>query len=43
MEPGACLVSLFDGSVRTVSTSISGTTWFAAIWPNDGMVLGSDW
>jgi prepilin-type N-terminal cleavage/methylation domain-containing protein len=43
MDAGVCLVSLFDGSVRTVSTSIGGATWFAAIWPNDGMVLGSDW
>jgi prepilin-type N-terminal cleavage/methylation domain-containing protein len=40
---GICLVAMFDGSVRHVSTSISGTTWYAAIWPNDGMALGSDW
>ena len=29
-----------DGSVRTVSTSVSGTTWVRAIWPQDGFVLG---
>jgi prepilin-type N-terminal cleavage/methylation domain-containing protein len=37
-----CQVSMCDGSVRTVKTSISSTTWFAAIWPDDGQVLG-DW
>jgi hypothetical protein len=31
-----------DGSVRTVTTSISSTVWFAAIWPDDGQPLG-DW
>ena len=38
-----CLVGLCDGSVRAVSASISSTTWYSAIWPNDGQVLGSDW
>jgi len=38
-----CQVSMCDGSVRTVSPSVSSTTWYAAIWPNDGIVLGSDW
>jgi prepilin-type N-terminal cleavage/methylation domain-containing protein len=37
-----CQVSLCDGSVRSVKTSISSTVWFAAIWPDDGNVLG-DW
>jgi prepilin-type N-terminal cleavage/methylation domain-containing protein len=37
-----CQVSMCDGSVRTVPTSISSTVWFAAIWPDDGLVLG-DW
>src|SRR5262249_17036966 len=37
-----CQVSMCDGSVRTVPTSISSTVWFAAIWPDDGQVLG-DW
>jgi prepilin-type N-terminal cleavage/methylation domain-containing protein len=37
-----CQVSMCDGSVRTVPTSISSTVWFAAIWPDDGQVPG-DW
>jgi prepilin-type N-terminal cleavage/methylation domain-containing protein/prepilin-type processing-associated H-X9-DG protein len=36
-------VSLGDGSVRTLSSSISGTTWWAACTPNYGDLLGSDW
>src|SRR5262245_50250156 len=36
-----CQVSMCDGSVRTVPTSISSTVWFAAIWPDDGEVLGN--
>jgi prepilin-type N-terminal cleavage/methylation domain-containing protein len=39
---GGCQVSMCDGSVRSVKTSISSTVWFAAIWPDDGQVLG-DW
>jgi hypothetical protein len=38
-----CLTGLCDGSVRIVSPAISSTTWFSAIWPNDGIPLGSDW
>jgi prepilin-type N-terminal cleavage/methylation domain-containing protein len=34
-----CQVSMCDGSVRTVPTSISSTVWFAAIWPDDGLIL----
>ena len=34
---------LGDGSVRTVTTSVSGTTWRNACIPDDGNVLGSDW
>jgi prepilin-type N-terminal cleavage/methylation domain-containing protein len=37
------LVGLGDGSARTVSASISLTTWFQACDPKDGGVLGSDW
>jgi prepilin-type N-terminal cleavage/methylation domain-containing protein len=36
-------VGLGDGSVRFLSNGISGTTWWTAIVPNDGLVLGSDW
>jgi hypothetical protein len=37
------IVGLGDGSVRTVSPSISLTTWWSACVPDDGGVLGSDW
>ena len=37
-----CQISMCDGSVRNVTTSISTTVWFAAIWPDDGNALG-DW
>jgi prepilin-type N-terminal cleavage/methylation domain-containing protein len=42
-DAAGCLVGLADGSVRLVSPSISGTTWFAAMFPDDGLVLGNDW
>jgi prepilin-type N-terminal cleavage/methylation domain-containing protein len=40
--PAGCQVAMCDGSVRSVRTSISSTVWFAAIWPDDGQILG-DW
>jgi prepilin-type N-terminal cleavage/methylation domain-containing protein len=40
---GVINAGLGDGSVRTVSGGISGTTWFAACTPSGGEVLGSDW
>jgi prepilin-type N-terminal cleavage/methylation domain-containing protein len=43
MDAGGCLVSMFDGSVRTVGPGVGGSTWYAAIWPQDGGVLGPDW
>src|SRR5262249_2870277 len=43
MDAGGCLVSMMDGSVRNVSTSVSGPTWFQVIVPDDGQPLGSDW
>ncbi|VTS08487.1 DUF1559 family PulG-like putative transporter [Tuwongella immobilis] len=43
MDPSGCIVGLMDGSVRLVNSSISGTTWCTVIWPNDGLVVGSDW
>jgi prepilin-type N-terminal cleavage/methylation domain-containing protein len=43
MDAGGTLVGLADGSVRTVSTGISGTTWYAALFPSDGLILGPDW
>jgi prepilin-type N-terminal cleavage/methylation domain-containing protein len=42
-SPAGCQVVLGERHVRTVSTSISSTTWYAAIWPNDNIPLGSDW
>lgn len=36
------LVGMMDGSVRTVSTAISHTTWKAAMTPNGNEVLGND-
>jgi prepilin-type N-terminal cleavage/methylation domain-containing protein len=43
MSPGVVQVLLADGSVRGVSTSISGTTYLRALVPNDGLPLGPDW
>jgi prepilin-type N-terminal cleavage/methylation domain-containing protein len=40
---GGINVGLGDGSVRFVSGSISGGTWFAACTPASGDILGSDW
>jgi prepilin-type N-terminal cleavage/methylation domain-containing protein len=42
-HPGVMIAGLGDGSVRVVSTSISGTTWRNACIPDDGNPLGSDW
>jgi hypothetical protein len=36
-------VGLGDGSVRNVSANISGITWWSAVTPAGGEVLGSDW
>ena len=40
---GAMVVGLADGSVRTLSASMSSATWWNAVLPNDGNVLDSDW
>jgi len=40
---GGMLVGLADGSVRTLAPSLSGDTWWAAVTPSGGEVLGSDW
>jgi prepilin-type N-terminal cleavage/methylation domain-containing protein len=42
-HPGGIQVGLADGSVRTLSPSVSGTTWWHAVTPSGGEVLGSDW
>ena len=36
-------VGLLDGSVRMVSASISPSTWYAAMQPNDGRPLEPEW
>jgi prepilin-type N-terminal cleavage/methylation domain-containing protein len=40
---GGILVGLTDGSVRTLAPTMSGKTWWAAVTPSEGDVLGSDW
>lgn len=40
---GGMLVALADGSVRTLSGRISSTTYWGAVTPWAGEVLGSDW
>ena len=37
------VVAMGDGSVRMVSATISGLTWWQALTPNGGEALGSDW
>jgi Tfp pilus assembly protein PilE len=37
------LVGMLDGSARTVIDKVSHTTWKAALTPNGGEVLGTDW
>ena len=37
------LVGLADGSVRSLAPSMSGETWWIAVSPTEGKVLGSDW
>jgi len=43
MDAAGCVVGLMDGSVRTVSTSISGNVWVRTLWPNDGLVVDGAW
>jgi prepilin-type N-terminal cleavage/methylation domain-containing protein len=40
---GGIEVALADGSVRSVAPGVSGATWWAAITPAGGEVLGPDW
>jgi prepilin-type N-terminal cleavage/methylation domain-containing protein/prepilin-type processing-associated H-X9-DG protein len=40
---GGINVGLGDGSVRFVSQGISGSTWWFALTPAGGEVLGTDW
>jgi prepilin-type N-terminal cleavage/methylation domain-containing protein len=43
LSNGGIQVLLGDGSVRSVSTGVSASTWTGAITPDGGEVLGSDW
>jgi hypothetical protein len=40
---GGIQVGLADGSVRTLALGMTGATWWAAVTPSGGEVLGSDW
>ena len=40
---GGMNVGLADGSVRSLASSLSNTTWWLACTPTDGKTLGSDW
>jgi prepilin-type N-terminal cleavage/methylation domain-containing protein/prepilin-type processing-associated H-X9-DG protein len=40
---GTINVSMGDGSVRTVSSGVSSTTWWSAMTPQGGEVLGANW
>lgn len=42
-HPGGIAVGLADGSVRTLSPGVSGTTWWAAVTTAGDEVLGPDW
>jgi prepilin-type N-terminal cleavage/methylation domain-containing protein len=42
-HPSTMQVALGDGSVRSVASSISVTTWISACNPNDTNPLGPDW
>jgi prepilin-type N-terminal cleavage/methylation domain-containing protein len=39
----AMVAGLADGSVRMLNPNMSGETWWAAVTPAGGEVLGSDW
>jgi hypothetical protein len=43
MHSSAINVGLADGSVRTVSSGVTAATWWAAVTPGSGDVLGSNW
>jgi prepilin-type N-terminal cleavage/methylation domain-containing protein/prepilin-type processing-associated H-X9-DG protein len=40
---GGMNVALADGSVRNLGAGMSGPTWWAALTPSGGEVLGSNW
>jgi prepilin-type N-terminal cleavage/methylation domain-containing protein len=42
-HPGGIQVGLADSSVRTLAPTMSGKTWWAAVTPGGGEVMGPDW
>jgi hypothetical protein len=40
---GVILTGMGDASVRNVAQGISATTWWAAMTPSNGDILGNDW
>jgi prepilin-type N-terminal cleavage/methylation domain-containing protein len=42
-HPGGILVGLADGSTRSLSPAVTGTTWWAAVTPSGSDALGADW
>jgi prepilin-type N-terminal cleavage/methylation domain-containing protein len=42
-HPGGIQVALMDGSVRTCGQGMTPQTWWMAMVPDDGNVLGSNW
>jgi type II secretory pathway pseudopilin PulG len=42
-DPDFFTVALADGSARTLTARLTGTTWWAALTPNGGEILGADW
>jgi hypothetical protein len=43
LHTNAIVVCMGDGSTRIVSGQVSQATWHAAIVPDDGIALGTDW
>jgi len=43
LHNGTMNAALADGSVRSITSALSGATWWAACTPAQGEVLGSDW
>jgi prepilin-type N-terminal cleavage/methylation domain-containing protein len=40
---GGTVTGLADGSVRVITTAVANQTWWNAVTPGDGTVLGTDW
>jgi prepilin-type processing-associated H-X9-DG protein len=43
LHTGGINVGMGDGSVRLVAQGISGNTWWYAVTPQGGDILGPDW